>query len=178
MRIISGKLKGRRFYPKNNFPTRPTTDFAKEGLFNIIGHHFDFEDVRFLDLFCGSGNISYEFASRGCTDITSIDKFPGCVKFVKETATAWGIQGMNVLRMDVVKFITSCSDKFDIIFAGPPYAWELIDDMPEMIWENELLEEGGWFILEHSPAHNFENDLRFSFSRNYGKTIFSIFEKT
>ena len=175
MRIIRGKYKGRTFYPEKHFPTRPTTDYAKEGLFNILENSFDFEDVKFLDLFCGTGNISYEICSRGCRDITCIDNYPGCVKFVKETAERLGMDGLNIYRADVKQFIENCTEDFDLIFAGPPYAYKFIDKLPDEILGAELLKKDGWFILEHSPNHNFEVDKRFNFSRNYGKTIFSIF---
>ncbi len=175
MRIIRGKYKGRRFFPPNNLPTRPTTDYAKEGLFNILENHFSFETINFLDLFCGTGNISYEFVSRGCEDVTSVDLSPKCVKFINEMNSKLGIIELRVIQNNVLKFISDCGEKFDIIFAGPPYAFEDIELLPEMVVENKLLKAKGWFILEHSPKHSFEDHPIFKHQRNYGKTIFSIF---
>ncbi len=175
MRIISGKYRGRKFFPAKHFPTRPTTDFAKEGLFNILTNVVDFEQVRFLDLFCGTGSISYEFASRGCEDITVVDKYPGCIKFVDQTAQKLGITGLKSYNQDVLKFIADCYEQYDIIFAGPPYAFPHIDRLPDLIFEKELLTPQGWFILEHSPKDSFDEHPRFHLKRNYGTTIFSIF---
>ena len=175
MRIISGKHKGRKFYPPDNLPTRPTTDFAKEALFNIIDNNFYYDEVKFLDLFMGTGSISYEFYSRGCEDITAVDKFPGCVKFAKSMIEKLGITGMKVYNDDALKFMSGLKDKYDIIFAGPPYAFEKIDELPDLILNQGILADEGWFILEHSPKHHFDNHPHLSQKRNYGTTIFSIF---
>ena len=148
MRIIGGTFKGRRFNPPaKNWPTRPTTDFAKEGLFNIITNHFDFEDLKVLDLFGGTGNHSYEFISRGCTDVTYVDKFPGCVTFVKKTAETLGIsEQIHILKMDVFTYIRRSSDQFDYIFAGPPYPLKNIPEIPDLIFQHNLLKiMAGWF---------------------------------
>ena len=175
MRIISGKHKGRKFHPPNNLPTRPTTDFAKTGLFNILNNYFDFEEVKVLDLFCGTGNISYEFSSRGCTDITSVDRDNGASGFVKKTATELNMTGLVVIRNDVLQFIRNAAGSYDLIFAGPPYAMPEIDLLPDLILEKKMLRESGWLILEHSPQHDFKNHPRINQVRNYSKTIFSIF---
>lgn len=139
MRIIGGKFKGRRFNPPaDKWPTRPTTDFAKEALFNILNNLLDFESVRFLDLFGGTGSHSYEFISRGCTDVTYVDKFPGCVQFVQKTARELGIQEqLRILHIDVFRFIESASGQWDYIFAGPPYALPTIDTIPDLIFEKK-----------------------------------------
>ena len=178
MRIISGEFKGRKFYPPaDNWPTRPTTDYAKEGLFNILQNNFDFETTKVLDLFGGTGNHSYEFISRSCQDVTYVDKFGGCVAFVKKTAKLLEIEDrIKIFKMDVFKFIERCPDQFDYIFAGPPYGLSNLDDIPDLIFKNNLLKERAWFVLEHNPNHDFQQHPCFSNARNYGKTIFSFFE--
>ncbi|MCB0519159.1 MAG: RsmD family RNA methyltransferase [Lewinellaceae bacterium] len=178
MRIISGRFKGRRFSPPaDKWPTRPTTDFAKEGLFNILQNTLDFEEIKVLDLFGGTGNHSYEFISRGCRQVTYVDKFPGCVKFVQKTATALGIEGfINIVQADVFKFVERPTGPYDYIFAGPPYPLPTIDLIPDLIFEKKLLSPGGWFVLEHNANHAFETHPRFLQQRNYGGTIFSFFE--
>lgn len=177
MRIIGGKFKGRRFNPPaDNWPTRPTTDFAKEGLFNIINNNFDFEELRVLDLFGGTGSHSYEFISRGCTDVTYVDKFQGCVNFVRKTAEQLGInQELKIVRADVFRFIESSSTQYDYIFAGPPYPLPNIPDIPDLILKKGMLKPEGWLVLEHNPNHDFADHPNLLHIRNYGKTIFSIF---
>ncbi len=176
MRIISGIFKGRRFHPPKNIPARPTTDVAKEGLFNIIQNNFNFSDKSFLDLFAGTGNISYEMASRGCENIICIEKHHRSAEFIKTTAEELKIN-IKVFQMDVFHFIKSADKKFDLIFAGPPYALIRLNALPSLIFEHNLLTEGGWLILEHNPAHQFDDKKHFHLKRNYGTTIFSIFEK-
>jgi 16S rRNA (guanine(966)-N(2))-methyltransferase RsmD len=178
MRIIGGKVKGRKFYPPaKNWPTRPTTDFSKEGLFNILNNNLDFEELKVLDLFGGTGNHSYEFISRGCTDVTYVDKFYGCVSFVKKTAQTLDIQDyIKIVKADVFKFIKTTTEKYDYIFAGPPYPLPTLDTIPDKIFEYDLLKENGWFVLEHNPNHDFTEHERFQMARNYGTTIFSFFE--
>ncbi|MEN0006612.1 MAG: RsmD family RNA methyltransferase [Bacteroidota bacterium] len=177
MRIIGGQFGGRRFTPPaKNWPTRPTTDYAKEGLFNIIQNHWDFEDVKMLDLFGGTGNHSYEFISRGCTDVTYVDKFPGCVAFVKKTAKLLDIEKhIKIVRGDVFKFIQLTGEQYDYIFAGPPYGLPTIDTIPDRVMEHELLKPGGWLVLEHNPNHTFQKHPQYWQERHYGKTIFSFF---
>ncbi len=178
MRIISGQFKGRKFYPPaDKWPTRPTTDFAKEGLFNILQNNLDFEELKVLDLFGGTGSHSYEFISRGCRDVTYVDKFGGCLKFVEKTAKVLDIEEfIKITRADAFKFINRATDQYDYIFAGPPYALPTIDTIPDLIFEKKLLRENGWFVLEHNPHHDYDEHPRFTQSRNYGKTIFSFFE--
>lgn len=175
MRIIGGRFKGLRFQPPQNIPTRPTTDFAKEGLFNVIDNNFNFENLRVLDLFGGTGSITYEFSSRGCTNITTVEIFPKCAAFIKKTVQERDMEGVKVLQMDVFKFIKSSHEKFHVIFAGPPYPLENLNTLPDLILQYELIEGEGWFILEHNPNHNFEKHPHFLRSKNYGTTIFSIF---
>lgn len=174
MRIISGKYKGRKFDPPNNIPTRPTTDFAKEGLFNIIQNSYNFDNIRFLDLFGGTGSISYEFVSRGCLDINTVERFPKCANFIKKTAEALEMP-ITVHQMDVFEFLKNISSKFDVIFAGPPYALDTIQNIPDMILEKQLLTKEGMFILEHNIHINFDNHINLYHVRKYGSTVFSFF---
>jgi 16S rRNA (guanine(966)-N(2))-methyltransferase RsmD len=175
MRIIGGRLKGTRFEPPKNIPTRPTTDFAKEGLFNILQNSFNFENTKVLDLFGGTGSITYEFSSRGCEDITTVEIFPRCADFIKKTVDQYKLKGVRVLKLDVFKFIQTATQKFHLIFAGPPYPLPILDTIPDLIFEKEMVNGEGWFILEHNPDHNFEKHPHFWRSKNYGTTIFSIF---
>jgi len=178
MRIIGGKFKGRRFYPPaTKWPTRPTTDYAKEGLFNILQNNFYFEDLKVLDLFGGTGNHSYEFISRGCTDVTYVDQFGGCIAFVKKTAALLKIESqIKIVRSDVFKFIQRCPFQFDYIFAGPPYALPTIDTIPDRILEKGLLKKDGWLVMEHNPNHEYDAHPNCIDVRKYGKTYFSIFK--
>jgi 16S rRNA (guanine(966)-N(2))-methyltransferase RsmD len=176
MRIISGKMGGRKIHPPAKMPhTRPTTDIAKEGLFNILQHQLDFESVKSLDLFGGTGSISFELASRGVPDLTIVEKDPQMFEFIKKTAADLKIQNFTAVKSDVFRFISQCTEQYDFIFAGPPYALETIDELPEKIFERKLLNPGGWFVLEHTPRNNYEQSPHFRSSRNYGTTVFSIF---
>lgn len=177
MRIIGGKFKGRRFDPPaDKWPTRPTTDFAKEALFNILNNLLDFESVKMLDLFGGTGSHCYEFISRGCTDATYVDKFPGCVQFVRKTAQKLQIESsLKIFQMDVFRFIESTRGQYDYIFAGPPYSLATIDNIPDLIFEKELLLPDGLFVLEHNPRHEFLNHPHLVDVRHYGQTYFSFF---
>lgn len=176
MRIISGTLGGRRINPPANMPhTRPTTDIAKEGLFNILQNHLDFEDLKTLDLFAGTGSISYELASRGVTDLTLVEKDPKMIDFIKTNALGLKIENIEMIRADVFKFIASCQEQFNFIFAGPPYALAEIDQIPALIFEHNLLAISGWFVLEHTPRNDYKNFPFFEMQRNYGTTVFSFF---
>lgn len=176
MRIISGELGGRKINPPANMPhTRPTTDIAKEGLFNILQHNLDLEGIKSLDLFGGTGSISYELASRGAKELTIVEKDNAMYDFIKKTAAALKIENLKVVKMDVFKFIGQCNARFDLIFAGPPYALTNIDDLPRLIVEKQLLNPGGWFILEHTPRNDYKTFPYYKTERNYGTTIFSIF---
>ena len=176
MRIISGDLGGRRINPPSKMPkTRPTTDIAKEGLFNILQNNLDFENLKTLDIFGGTGSISYELASRGANDLTIVEMDSKMYEFIKKTSTDLKIENFLVLKMDVFKYISTCTEQFDFIFAGPPYALTTIDDLPVLVFEKQLLKPGGWFILEHTPRNDYEKFPFFKLSRNYGSTIFSIF---
>jgi 16S rRNA (guanine966-N2)-methyltransferase len=179
MRIIGGEHGGRRFNPPNNMPyTRPTTDIAKEGLFNVLQHKLDFEQLKTLDLFGGTGSISYELASRGVPDLTIVEKDTQMFEFIKKTTQALRIENLKAVKMDVFKFIDNCGDKFDFIFAGPPYALTTIDDLPRRIFEKQLLQKDGWFVLEHTPRNDYKSFPYYSSERNYGTTIFTVFIET
>ena len=176
MRIIGGEHGRRRINPPANMPhTRPTTDVAKEGLFNVISNNLDIEELKTLDLFGGTGSISYELASRGANDLTIIEKDPKMYEFIKKTAGELMLQNFKVLKLDVFKFIDQCADKFDFIFAGPPYALGNIDDLPKLIFEKQLLSSKAWFVLEHTPRNDYKKFPFYATERNYGTTIFSIF---
>jgi 16S rRNA (guanine(966)-N(2))-methyltransferase RsmD len=178
MRIIAGKFKGRRFYPPaDKWPTRPTTDFAKESLFNILNNRIDFEEVSVLDLFGGTGTHSYEFISRGCKDVTYVDKFPACVQFVKKIAGELGISAnIRIVKADVFKFVKTAFKRYDYIFADPPYDLPALDQLPGLIFQHGLLQPGGIFVLEHGSGHRFQQHPNFLEERHYGNTHFSFFE--
>lgn len=176
MRIISGSLGGRRIHPPSHMPhTRPTTDIAKEGLFNILQNNLDFETLKTLDLFGGTGCISYELASRGVEDLTVVEKDPAMYHFIKKTAAELKLENLKVVRSDVFRYLNECSEQYDFIFAGPPYALQAIDEIPKLIFEKNLLTKDGWFILEHTPRNEYQTFHGFQWARNYGTTIFSLF---
>ncbi len=176
MRIISGKWGGRRISPPTNMPnTRPTTDIAKEGLFNILQNRMDFEGIKTLDLFGGTGCISYELASRGATDLTIIEKDNVMHGFIKKNMDMLGADNCQILKMDVFSFLATCSTSFDFIFAGPPYALGNIDDLPKIIVNRKMINHGGFFVLEHTPRNQYQKFEGFQVERNYGSTVFSFF---
>lgn len=155
--------------------TRPTTDIAKEGLFNVLQNNLEFEHLKTLDLFGGTGCISYELASRGAADLTIVEKDNHMYDFIKKTSKELGLENFKLVKSDVFKFIESCREQFDFIFAGPPYALGNIDDLPLQILEKKLLKPGGWFVLEHTPRNDYKKFEHYKAERNYGTTIFSIF---
>ncbi len=177
MRIISGKYKGRRINPPKNLPVRPTTDMSKESLFNILNNHFHFSDLHVLDLFAGTGNISYEFGSRGSEHIVCVDGDFGCVNFIKKTSAEFDFP-ITAIKSDVFTFLTKNHSKYDLIFADPPY------DMPQKdfekivltVFENEFLESEGMLIVEHSKHTPLSHLPGFSFEKNYGASVFTFFE--
>lgn len=207
MRIIGGSLKGKTIMPPANYAARPTTDFAKEGLFNMLTNEFDLEEISVLDLFAGTGSISMEFASRGCKDIISIEMNPLHTRFIKQCSQSFKIKGMQVIRHNVFDFIKICTKQFDLIFADPPYDLDGLDTLPDRIFgltANTLAEEeknctekeknisdekifeenskclvknGGYFILEHPKSYSFENHPFFLKEKKYGNVHFSFFEK-
>jgi len=177
MRIISGKYKGRRISPPKNLPVRPTTDMSKEALFNVLNNHFNFSELKILELFAGTGSISYEFASRGCTPILCVDGDMGCVNFIKKTAKEFDFD-ITALKSDVFKFLEKHKGNYDIIFADPPYGMEQkeFEKIVELIFENELLDEEGMLVVEHSKYTKLDQMSNFSFQKNYGGSVFSFFE--
>ncbi len=177
MRIIAGQFKGHRFTPPaKNWPTRPTTDISKEGLYNMLQNRIDFEEVSFLDLFGGTGNHCYEFVSRGCTDATYVDRHYPAIQFVKQMVAKLDIEDkVQVKKSDVFKYIDRCTSTYDVIFAGPPYGLKTIDAIPGIIMKKGLLKEEGLLIVEHNPNVRFDGHKHLESARNYGQTIFSFF---
>ena len=177
MRIISGKHKGKRLSAPKNLPVRPTTDMAKESLFNILNNHFYFEGLTVIDLFSGTGNISFEFASRGTKNIYSIDQHFGCIKYVSNTAKELDLK-INTFKSDVYKFLEKTPVKADIIFADPPYDFETEQflKIATIIFERSLLNDDGLLIIEHSKHTDLSKHDYFSYSKKYGGNMFSFFE--
>jgi 16S rRNA (guanine(966)-N(2))-methyltransferase RsmD len=177
VRIISGKFKGRRIFPPKNLPVRPTTDMSKEALFNVLNNHFSFEGLKVLDLFSGTGNISFEFASRGSDNITSVDADFGCVKFIKQIAEEYDFN-IAAMRSDVFKFLEKNTNSYDIIFADPPYALDqkTFENIVTLVFKQELLREDGMMVIEHSKYTKLDHMIHFSFKKSYGGSIFSFFE--
>lgn len=177
MRIISGKHKGRRITAPKNLPVRPTTDMSKESLFNILNNHFNFNGLKVLDLFSGTGNISYEFASRGSGPISSVDGDMGCVNFIKKTATELDLD-ISAIKSDVFSFLERNKTTYDIIFADPPYNLDQkeFEKVIQLIFDNELLDEEGMLIVEHSKHTKLNHMSNFSFDKHYGGSVFSFYE--
>lgn len=176
MRIISGKYKSRRLQAPKSLPVRPTTDMAKEALFNIINNLFYFQDLKVLDLFSGTGNISFEFASRGTTNIIAIDAHFGCIKYINQIANELDFT-INTVKSDVFKYLKKTHTRFDIIFADPPYNLEQdkFENLIDLVINQQLLDEDGLLIIEHSSQTNLTNHPRFSYSKKYGGNCFSFF---
>jgi len=175
MRIVSGRFKGKVFSPPKNFNARPTTDFAKEGLFNILLNTFDLEEVEVLDLFAGTGSISFEFASRGAQRIDLVELNFNHLKFISGVIRELGLKQIHTIKGNAFQYLKACSYRYDIIFADPPYEMEGIEMVPALVFEKILLKEDGWLILEHSASYNFETHPHFYKVRNYGSVHFSIF---
>lgn len=178
MRIISGKHKGRNLMAPKKLPVRPTKDMAKESLFNILNNSYYFPDLKVLDLFAGTGNISYEFSSRGVDDILAIDAHSGCIQFIDKTVKMLDMD-IRTLKSDVFTFLQRNTEKFDIIFADPFYDMELADfeKLPQLVFENDLLLEDGVLIIEHSNRTSLAEFPHYKNSRKYGGSVFSFFEK-
>ena len=177
MRIITGIYKGKHFEIPRTFKARPTTDFAKEDLFNVLRAYLDFEDLKALDLFGGTGAISYEFASRGASMVYCLEMLPLHANFIKSQATKFGMNNLTVVRHNVFEFLEICREKFDIIFADPPYALEDLATLPDKVFSKDILHPGAYFILEHPEEYNFESNPYFVKERKYGNVHFSFFEK-
>jgi len=177
VRIISGKNKGRKINPPNDLPVRPTTDMAKESLFNILNNLIDFDQIDVLDLFSGTGNIAYEFASRGAGSVTAVDISHKCVRFIKQISEQLNFDQITIVQADYRKFLNRNYRKWDVIFTDPPYALENITDIHQMVFDNQLLKENGLLIIEHDQTVIFENHKGFLDHRNYGKVNFSFFRQ-
>ena len=176
MRIVSGKYKGRRISPPANFKARPTTDFAKENLFNVLNNHIDFEDITVLDLFSGTGGISYEFLSRGCGSLIAIEKDFSHYRFIANTIKQLGEEHKSqILNMDAFRFIQTTEQTFDLIFADPPYNLPEIGKIPFIVFERALLKPDGLLVFEHSSEYDFSEHPNFVQLRKYGSVHFSIF---
>ena len=177
MRIVAGKFRSRRINAPNNLPVRPTTDMAKEALFNILNNSYYFEDLSVLDLFAGIGSISFEFASRGCTDITAVDAHFGCIKFLEKTSNELEID-LKTIKSDVFSFLERSTQSFDVIFADPPYDMEsdkfikLCND----VFDRNLLKPDGTLIIEHGKQTVLSEHPKFDSARKYGGNVFSFFK--
>jgi 16S rRNA (guanine966-N2)-methyltransferase len=178
MRIISGAHKGRRLIAPKKLPVRPTTDRSKEALFNILQHQYDWENTSVLDLFSGTGSISYEFGSRGVKNIIAVDQNKMCVDFIRKTSESLKLQ-IQVTQMDTLKYLSAVKTQFDLIFADPPYDSETQQyiEIIETVFANQLIDRQGLLIIEHSEQEKFEHHPRFSQSRRYGSNVFSFFEE-
>lgn len=177
MRIISGKYKGRTLHPPAKLPVRPTTDFAKTGLFNLLDHRVDFEQLECLDLFAGTGSISFELISRGCKSVVAVDKNGDCIGFIAETCKKLSIVNLTPVRYDCLLFLKGCKFSYDLVFADPPYELKIHEELHRMIFAGNILREGGSFVLEHSSRENYDHLPYFSFSRTYGNVGFTFFSK-
>jgi 16S rRNA (guanine(966)-N(2))-methyltransferase RsmD len=178
MRIISGLYGGRKFMPPAYIPARPTTDLAKEGLFNTLQNMLDFEHLKTLDLFGGTGNISYELASRGVADLTIVERDHRLIAFIKKTAHTLGISNrMHILKNDVFKYLQQASGCFDFIFADPPYALANSDNLPALIFEKKMLSAHGLLVLEHGAEKDYQQHSCFLRMKNYGETTFTFFKQ-
>lgn len=175
MRIVSGTCRGRIIDPPSNFRARPTTDFAKENLFNVLANRYDFEELDVLDLFSGTGSISFEFASRGARSVTSVELDAVHQRFIKEMAAKLKLDSIKSYKMNAFSFVNSAKVDFDMIFADPPYDLEEIDALPDTIFKNKMVREGGLFIFEHSKNKDFSQHPNFDERRSYGSVNFSLF---
>jgi 16S rRNA (guanine966-N2)-methyltransferase len=176
MRIVGGIFSGRRFNPPTTTPARPTTDLAKEGLFNILANLIDLEAAKTCELFAGTGNITYELASRGATDMTVVERDMGNISFIKKTAKELGIEDkLHIIRGDVFKFMKQSTEQYDFIFADAPYDLMNIDDVPLLVFEKNMLAPEGIFVHEHTTRNDYQKHPNFLRMKNYGTTIFTFF---
>ncbi len=178
MRIVSGNFRGRRFQLPKNLKARPTTDFAKENLFNILANRLDFEELRVLDLFAGTGSIGFEFLSRDAKFVTFVEQYGAHVRFIQEVAQKLNVTNYSVVNGDAYRFISSSGMKFDLIFADAPYADEKMAQLPDLILSSELLAENGLLLVEHGKHTDFSKHPFFKEIRVYGSVHFSFFEKS
>ena len=177
MRIIGGRLKGKTVLPPMGYSARPTTDFAKEGLFNILDNEYEFEDLKVLDLFGGTGAIAYEFASRGAARVYSVEMNRDNASFIRKEASRLGLANVTAVHDNVFDFLPICHEKFDIIFADPPYALDGLETIPDRVLSQDILHPGCYFILEHGGEHSFTAHPLFKKEKTYGRVHFTFFEK-
>ena len=177
MRIISGTFRGRRLHPPPNLPVRPTTDFAKEAMFNVLNNNFDYESSRVLDLFAGTGAISFEFISRGCRSVTALDNHPRCIAFINKTALELKMEGLFPIKANALTFVKQLPGKWDLVFADPPYDLRELPLLPWLVQSGDILSPGGLFILEHPKKYSFKEIPGFEQHRNYGEVNFSFFRQ-
>lgn len=177
MRIISGTYRGRKINPPNNLPLRPTTDFAKEALFNVLNNLVDYESLRVLDLFAGTGSISYEFISRGCKSVTAVEKDPRCLSFIHKTGLELKMPNLFCVKSNALTYTRQALDTWDLIFADPPFDLPQLPDIPGLVLSGEALLPGGLFILEHPKRYDFKEFPGFEQHRNYGEVNFTFFRK-
>ena len=180
MRIISGRFRGRKFNPPlDSWPTRPTMDVAREGLFNVLANRYDFESISVLELFGGTGAISLEFISRGCQQVLWVEKHSGCIRFLKDVSVKLDLHDqLRIVPGDALKFLKSCDQRFDIIVGDPPYNYPKYGQLVSTVFEKNILKPDGMLILEHESDHDFNNHPHFSFKKNYGNSHFSFFAAT
>lgn len=176
MRIIGGKLKGKVILPPNGYKARPTTDFAKEGLFNILDNEYEFDGLQVLDLFGGTGAISYEFASRGASRVYCVEMLPLHANFIRSQAAKFSLPNLTVVHHNVFDFLEICHEKFDIIFADPPYAIDGLETIPDKVFSHDILHDDCYFILEHPGTFDFHSHPRFFKEKKYGNVHFSFFK--
>ena len=175
MRIIGGALKGKEIRPPHGYSARPTTDFAKEGLFNVLDNEYEFADLKVLDLFGGTGAIAFEFASRGAGRVYCVEMARENASFIKKEAARLGLQNVTMVRANVFDFLPLCHEKFDIVFADPPYALEGLDTLPDKVFAADIIHPECYFILEHPGTYSFKDHPRFVKEKTYGKVHFTFF---
>lgn len=177
MRIIAGSHKGRNILAPSSLPVRPTTDYAKSGLFNILNNRIVFEGLHVLDLFAGAGGITFEFASRGADLVTSVDRYPGCVRFIQETSRRFGFEGVHAVKADVFRFLEQPARAYDLVFADPPFDMEKRKALMELVMQKGWVKPDGWFVLEHPSMEDREWD-GLGETRRYGNCSFTFFRST
>ncbi len=175
MRIIGGALKGKEIRPPHGYSARPTTDFAKEGLFNVLDNEYEFADLKVLDLFGGTGAIAFEFASRGAGRVYCVEMARENASFIKKEAARLGLQNVTMVRANVFDFLPLCHEKFDIVFADPPYALEGLDTLPDKVFAADIIHPECYFILEHPGTYSFKDHPHFVKEKTYGKVHFTFF---
>jgi len=176
MRIIGGKLKGKTILPPVGYKARPTTDFAREGLFNVLSNEYEFEDLKVLDLFGGTGAVAFEFASRGASRVYSVEMDRDNAFFIRKEASRLGLTNVTSVHDNVFDFLPVCKEKFDVIFADPPYALSDLETIPDKVLSRGILHPDCYFILEHGNDHSFSSHPRFFKQKSYGRVNFSFFK--